>query len=285
MTEKRALKRRPKSATPSDDRLNTVERKRWKSLRNKVSKQVEGMWEMFADLREIRDKRLYREDFRTFEAYVRDELGIDRTYAYRMIDAREQLERVAATGVIAPGIDRESQLRELKDVPDDALGDVVSEAARIAGEGRPTAKVIKEAKDRVVADRTDFVDNCRQSGQNDGATTVDAVDVETIADTPDEESAAAFSEAELAIRDAPRIREIHKAVRAASKLLDALEPGPATGWIDTRRQPIAAALADAANQIYISIPHSICPRCGGDGCVQCGNLGFVNAALARELKG
>ena len=46
-------------------------------------------------LLEIRDSRLYRQQFPTFEAYCRERWGIERRQAYRLIDAAEVVSNVS----------------------------------------------------------------------------------------------------------------------------------------------------------------------------------------------
>lgn len=51
-------------------------------------------------LLEIRDRRLYRQNFRTFEAYCRDRWGMNRFYAHRIIDAAEVANNLLPIGNI-----------------------------------------------------------------------------------------------------------------------------------------------------------------------------------------
>lgn len=118
-------------------------------------------------LKQIRDDRLYREQFDTFEDYVRERLGRSARHAHRLCDwaeveallmappARPTLaERNAvAEAEMAnwspPAVlpSNESQARALKSVPDEQKREVWDEALAAAPAGKqPTAKGIEEVK-------------------------------------------------------------------------------------------------------------------------------------------
>lgn len=118
---------------------------------------------------EIRDKRLYRDEYDTFEACCTEEFGISRRHAYRLIEAASvaqeienarnsfidnktcvQLETNPQTPV-APieTPEKESQLRELAKAPKGERAAVLAEAQKKTGKAQPTAKDIQ----KVVATR------------------------------------------------------------------------------------------------------------------------------------
>ena len=92
--------------------------------------------DMFRALRQIKEDGLYSVRAKTFEAYCLNYWGITSRSAYRMIDALEVSDRIAKRVTVPEGqeIILESQLRELKDVPDASLNDVIEEAAELATE-------------------------------------------------------------------------------------------------------------------------------------------------------
>ncbi len=63
-------------------------------------------------LLEIRDSRLYRQQFPTFEAYCRERWGMVQRHANRLIQAAEVVENLQ-TGPIGPTPQTESQARPL----------------------------------------------------------------------------------------------------------------------------------------------------------------------------
>lgn len=90
-------------------------------------------------LLEIRDSRLYRENYKTFEDYCREKWGWSRPRAYQLIDA-------ASLSTIVD-IQNEAQAREftpLRDQPE-LMSEVWQE---VSSNGAPTAERIREAVSR-----------------------------------------------------------------------------------------------------------------------------------------
>lgn len=104
-------------------------------------------------LLEVRESRLYRLGYGTFDDYLAKRWpDISRSYAYRLMDRAEVARVLSPIG----DIPNEAQARELapilrSDGPE-AVAEVMAEAVRRT-EGRPTARVIRE----VVADTTNPV--------------------------------------------------------------------------------------------------------------------------------
>jgi hypothetical protein len=91
-------------------------------------------------LAEIRDARLYRSDFDTFEAYCQKKWGFTKTYANNLIagaDVVKQLPEKLTTIVVSEG-----QARELAKVPAEKRVEVLKAAQE---SGPVTAKTIHEA--------------------------------------------------------------------------------------------------------------------------------------------
>lgn len=68
-------------------------------------------------LAEVRDARLYRAEFDTFEAYCRERWGMSRSYAHRQIDAAEVVGMLPIGNGDGPA--NEAQARELSPLKDD----------------------------------------------------------------------------------------------------------------------------------------------------------------------
>lgn len=104
----------------------------------------------------ISEQKLYREDYPSFDDYVKDRWDIGRNYAYRLINGSEVATRVE-------GVTNECQARELVKVPYTDQEKVMRRAMQHAElEGRPvTGKDIKEAATEpssLTARKTDIVD-------------------------------------------------------------------------------------------------------------------------------
>ena len=90
-------------------------------------------------LAEIRDTRLYRSDFDTFEEYCRAKWNWDRTYCHRIIEASQTVKLLPIGN--KPQIQTESQARELAKVEPSKRVEVLEKAAKA---GPVTAKAIHE---------------------------------------------------------------------------------------------------------------------------------------------
>jgi hypothetical protein len=133
-------------STPEADRLAFLEARIHAGLRVFV--------EVGAALMEIRDTRLYRAEFRSFEAYCRTRWHIGRRHGYQMIAAAEIVENVrncahALNGYGGP-VDNlplpanESQARPLKRLPPHLQFEAWLAAVETAPGGRVTAAHVDE---------------------------------------------------------------------------------------------------------------------------------------------
>ncbi|MCH2397887.1 MAG: hypothetical protein MK364_02170 [Pirellulales bacterium] len=133
-------------ATLANAPLNTEEKRDFKRLDGVVKKACDAQWEMAAALNEIRERKLYRADHPTFEAYCKKQHAFTRTRAYQLTDAaevRKQIENVYHGRQIPTS---ERQCRELVVVPENKLPEVWSQIVEHSeSEGKQiTAKMIKE---------------------------------------------------------------------------------------------------------------------------------------------
>ena len=112
-------------------------------LRYVICKKIVSDWlnkgpEVGARLAEIRDDKLYRAEFDTFEDYCRSVHQLSRPHAYRLIDFAE-----IKMSPVGDKIENERQAREIKKVPPKKRGKLLE---KLMGEGKPvTAKNIAEA--------------------------------------------------------------------------------------------------------------------------------------------
>jgi hypothetical protein len=99
-------------------------------------------------LLEVNNARLYRAEYRTFEAYCRERWGLDRQHAYRLMNAAE------VAGSLPPQGQRpanELQTRALGSVPPGERAHVWEQAT--AGGARPTAARIRELAGQAPRDK------------------------------------------------------------------------------------------------------------------------------------
>lgn len=132
--------------------LSVMERRDLRHFEAIIEKGLSTFIDVGQALKSVRDGKLYRDGFKTFEAYVSERWGMDRSYAHRLIDASDVKEDLLPIGNKTPRaaeIVRESQLRELVAVPDDVLEEVVEKAVELAGDSPITAKVLRQAREEV----------------------------------------------------------------------------------------------------------------------------------------
>jgi hypothetical protein len=91
-------------------------------------------------LEKVRDSRLYRDSYATFEDFCKAELGQGKAYAYRLIDAAHVVSPIGDKSAITT----ESQARELSKVKPKHRAAVVEKAIAATG-GKITAAAIREA--------------------------------------------------------------------------------------------------------------------------------------------
>jgi hypothetical protein len=114
----------PRTQSPQDNpavkidnevqKLTPEESQEFAALQNRIKTNLAAFYEVGAALVAIRDKRLYRVEFRTFEAYCRDRLGMQRNYANKLIVAATVIDNL---GTIEPKPQNESQARQLAKLP------------------------------------------------------------------------------------------------------------------------------------------------------------------------
>lgn len=95
-------------------------------------------------LLEIRDERLYRESYATFEDYCRERWGWSRDYGIKLANAAEVVHML---GSVDHGIQTERQARELAPLRDEpkVMREIWDEAVELYGP-EPTAKEIREVR-------------------------------------------------------------------------------------------------------------------------------------------
>ena len=110
---------------------------------------IERGFQTFAEvgsaLLEIRDSRLYRSEFGTFEDYCQTRWSMTRAYANRTIAAAQVVADLAPMGAIPTS---ERQARELVGLPAETAAAVMTAAVDATG-GKPTAAAIREARDEI----------------------------------------------------------------------------------------------------------------------------------------
>ena len=88
-----------------------VESQELTQLETKINEGLKTFMDVGASLLRIRDARLYRHDYSTFEEYCQKRWGMQRNYANKMIAASEVIQNLGTIVPILPTT--ESQVRPL----------------------------------------------------------------------------------------------------------------------------------------------------------------------------
>jgi hypothetical protein len=112
-----------------------------------IAKGMETFVEVGTALLRIRDSRLYRETFGTFEDYCRGRWSMERRHAYRLIDAASVVSNVSNWTQEIPHT--ESQARPLTSLDPDDQREAWSRAVETAPNGKVTADHVKQTVDEM----------------------------------------------------------------------------------------------------------------------------------------
>jgi hypothetical protein len=126
--------------------LATREVARLAELEGVIERGLQTFIEVGRALLEIRDSRLYRENYSTFEAYCRERWGMSRAHAYRQIEAAQVAEMMSPIG----DIPNEAQARALAPLKDDEETLIkVWRLANVETGGNVTAAVLSRLTEAV----------------------------------------------------------------------------------------------------------------------------------------
>lgn len=106
-----------------------------------IERGIKTFYEVGIALADIRDRKLYRADYGTFEEYAERRWQMTRSRAYQMIDAAGVVSTIVDTELPAPA--NEGQARELGRVPKPERAAVWAETVERT-DGKPTAAAVRE---------------------------------------------------------------------------------------------------------------------------------------------
>lgn len=128
--------------TPAAAPLDLTDRNDLQYHEQVIEKGVKTFLQVGESLAVIRDRRLYRESYGTFEEYLDKRWDLKRARAYQLINAADVLK--ALPGEMSTIVDTESKARELAKVEPEKRAEVVEKAVEATG-GKLTAKSLREA--------------------------------------------------------------------------------------------------------------------------------------------
>lgn len=124
--------------------LTNSQKERYKICTKTILAALDSQFDGGIALIEVRDYKLYREEFKTFEDYCEEVLKISRRRAYQLIEAAEVKESLPAKA--SAKIVNESQARALIDVPESQRAAVISEASK---NGPLTAQSLEDSASKM----------------------------------------------------------------------------------------------------------------------------------------
>ena len=133
-------------------RLSQTEREEWSLQQSVIIKGRENFWRTVEALEIIRRKRLFREEFESFDAFVSDRLDMSSRYAnilIRSANARTTLGTVVPETTAAK-INSPWKLRNLAGLTTQKMVEVVEHAEKAADGGEITARQIATSRKEVL---------------------------------------------------------------------------------------------------------------------------------------
>jgi hypothetical protein len=119
-----------------------------------IQRGLEAFYQAGQALKQIRDKRLYRQGYDTFEDYCLDRWKLSRPRAYQLMDASQVIQNLSTTVDTLP--DKERQTRPLKALEPEQQPEAWSAAQAIAPQGKPTASHVSRAAEAVKSKPQEF---------------------------------------------------------------------------------------------------------------------------------
>ncbi len=135
----------PKYPVDSNGGLSFIDQSDYKRCKYIIQSGLEAM---VKSLEVVRDRRLYREEYETFEQFCRVEFGKSRSYVNRLITMSQVNENLLlndpfGSEPIQNPVKKEVALA-LSEVPFDEQPSVLKAAVEGSVNGQPTAKLVKE---------------------------------------------------------------------------------------------------------------------------------------------
>jgi hypothetical protein len=127
------------------NQLSTTEERELANCEAIIDRNLGGFRETGEALMKIRDGKLYKVEFKTFEEYCQKRWNFGRTYAHRMIESAKVIKNLLPMGNKP---ESERQARVLAPLPPQEQREVWKEAVETAPEGKVTAKHVEEIVER-----------------------------------------------------------------------------------------------------------------------------------------
>lgn len=203
-----------------------------------IARGIKTFIEVGEALTQVRDNRLYRANFITFDDYCQDRWGFDRTRAQNFITASRVALEISNTGQPAPVVESQARaLAPLLEDPEEMRAAFTEAIAR--SDGKPTAAVIRE----VVRERMDPASLLAQVAERQ----LDRVEARPVVEPQPQFTPERVAEIEDYVRPAVQFGRLVAACRMfLDQLADVDFDAAARGFTADKSQPINEAVARLA---------------------------------------
>ena len=133
------------------EQLTIFEKNELQQCESIIEEGLKSFIDVGGALLKIRDSKLYRQDFSTFEEYCRDKWGMSRIHAHRMIEAVNVTNNLLPIGNKLP--ENESQARPLTVLEPEDQVKAWHKVIETAPDGKITAKIVLEAAKEIQQER------------------------------------------------------------------------------------------------------------------------------------
>ncbi len=241
--------------------LSASEAKRWTACKQQLTDGLQACFDTGLALIEIRDNKLYREEFDSFEQFCQQQYQIGKSYAYRLIQSAE-----IKMSPIGDKIQNEAQARAIAQVPETDRLKVLKIAKK---SGDATAAAIAEAAEKVVKNANETAKQVSPIGDKSPTPEVRKDAIGRI--IPD----GILAEWDRAAKTATHLRSL------ASQIKCAVEKGLADKDVIFAEilNPTISEAAAIHYQLSQIAPHSVCPKCQAklkDNCDLCLRRGWIS---------
>ena len=135
-----------------NNELTKIETDRLAELEEIIEKGLKTFTHVGKSLIEIRDSKLYKEEYSTFNSYCKERWGMVKTQANRLISASNVVDNLTPMGVILPTNER--QVRPMTKLEPEQQAVAWDKAVEVSEGNVPTAKVVQEVvKDMTAVER------------------------------------------------------------------------------------------------------------------------------------
>jgi hypothetical protein len=260
----------------TDTALTKLESTKLDELKLIIKEGMAAFYTIGEALKEIRDGRLYKEIFGTFEDYCQLRWGMERRHAYRLIESFDVKENLCPMGHILPANERQVRpLTSLEPEQQQEAWQRVLDTAPTTDEGDRliTAKIVEQAVSEVLSvEEEEPVSYDEDSpspyyDEEEGEESEDDYEPVVIEESIPDRAEKKFKETGVALANLKRsLRELSK------ENIGVFINTSLTGRV-------VRELKDALKN---AIPSHECPKCQTAGCMMCKELGYITESRFKE---